>query len=215
MTTFIQATHIPTITATSGNTLILLININTVGVSIISVEDNKKNIYTEVASFYSYKIYIAKNIKGGNITISVNFSRRTYGDTIRVLEFNGVNTFDAIALDNVTLVNGVNNISYSVTNTQQPALLLYWEVYSAAGGGSQTWDPSFTLAYSGFQEYVYYKNVSSIGPQPYNKTMTVTLTAGVGYGSSLSSFYYEAPPPKNPCIQIRGKCKLRGNIKIQ
>jgi hypothetical protein len=34
------------------------------------------------------------------------------------------------------------------------------------------------------------------------------------YDMVIANFYYVAPPT-NPCIKIRGKCKLRGNIKIR
>lgn len=193
-----------TITATEGNSLIVLASASN---AITSVTDNGGNTYELVDT----QRYIAKNINGGTLTITMTFSGTTFAPKMRVLEFSGITDFDVGQSKNGTIVSGLNNLSFSVTNTVQPALLLYWEVYSFTAG-SQTWDSSYTLAFSSGVERIYYKTVSTTGTQTYAKTMTTSPFPGVGYSAYLASFYYVTPPK---CVKLRGQCKLRAKVKIR
>jgi hypothetical protein len=202
-------------TVAEGNSLIIFASQGEGTIS--SITDNGGNTYELASSvgvgFNTRKVYIAKNINGGTLTITMSLASSTFSSYMRIMEFTETNTFNNLVEDNVTLTTGVNNISYSVTNAVQPALLLYWETYSNAGFGSQTWDASYTNVFSGGTERIYYKVVSTTGAQAYSKTFTTpSLGAGVGYTSYLSAFYYVTPPR---CVKIRGKCKLRGKIQIR
>jgi hypothetical protein len=89
-------------TQTAGNLNVIAIGWNDTTSTVLSVTDNRTNVYklaigpTRGAS-YSQSLYYASPIKGGATTVTVTFSTAVPFPDVRALEYTGFNTLDQTA----------------------------------------------------------------------------------------------------------------------
>lgn len=182
-----------------------------------TLSDDKGNSYIYIGRYDGQDFYYVKYTQSGETIISANYGSLVFHGGFGVLEFSNGNTLDQKNGESENLIVGTNVVSLSTppTTVAEEGVLYTWRGFI---GGTYTADPSYTLlatitSTNGLSTRVYLKNVLSTGIQNYTGSATIISPTFEYLYHQIFTFSYETPI--NPCTKLRGKCKLRGNIKIK
>lgn len=181
-----------------------------------TLSDDKGNTYTFIGKQGYYNYYYASNIQGGVTTINTTFIRNVFASKLFVYEISGVNKLDQFKTTSVITAAGNTTVTMDAETLVDNELVI--ASVSSYGNATLTYDNTYT----------YYNDINTSTPFGKNhiayKVITSKTTPSITtyfnpvhfadyYQVSMFTFYQEIVPQN--CVKIRGKCKLRGNIKIR
>lgn len=185
-----------------------------------TISDSKSNTYIYIGRYNFKDYYYVKFTKPGNTRITATYSSPVINGGFDVMEFSGGNTLDQVVYEQENLSVGTNTISLSTlapTTVANEGILYLWNGFTA----NHIQDATYTQISAYFPDFpneirrAYLKNVTSTGIQNYTGYSNVESIGFEYWHHIMFTFSYEAPPPKKTGVKLRGKCQLRGNIKIQ